>query len=121
MSFEYPLNYYQFFVSFNMGDYYECHDLLEEVWLEDRSNHFIKGLLQLSVAHYHYSYGNIKGARSMFESADTYLSKYSGKHWGISIIGVRDHIHDCLNIIPQTRPAGELPELPVLYLNIEEE
>ncbi|MBM4760722.1 DUF309 domain-containing protein [Bacillus sp. B15-48] len=124
---DYPMEYYQFFIKFNEDDYYTCHDLLEEMWMEDKRNLFLKGLLQMSVALYHYSYGNVKGTRSMLEVAHKYLGRYLPKHWGLDLVPVLEFIEDCLSIIPEDIdhvPFSEintLPKLPVLILNIEDD
>lgn len=121
----YPLNYYEFFVKFNEGDYYTCHDLLEEIWLTERDNLFVKGLLQLSVALYHYSYGNVKGTRDMMHVAYRYLKRYSPEMWGLNVDFVLHYIQECLPIIPQDidrvpyNQCSSLPQLPIIYLNIE--
>ena len=114
---DYPLEYYQFFVHFNEGDYYTCHDLLEEIWLVDRSNLFIKGLLQMCVAIYHYEYGNVKGARALMETAYKYIQPYRPKHF----------MEECITIIPQHidqiefERVNSLPRLPEFYLFLEDE
>lgn len=123
----YPPEYYQFFVSFNEGDYYTCHDLLEDIWLADRSNLFIKGLLQMSVAIYHYEYGNLKGARTMFATANRYLELYRPFYWGLDLEKVHHFINTCLSIIPQHieripfAKVDTAPVLPRLLLFLEEE
>lgn len=122
----YSLNYYEFFVKFNEGDYYTCHDLLEEIWLTERDNLFIKGLLQMSVALYHYSYGNVKGARKMFQVAILYLNRYTPTYWGVRVDEVVSFIQICLSIIPQDieqvpyDKCAHLPELPNFYLYLHE-
>ena len=123
----YPMEYYQFFVHFNEGDYYSCHDLLEEMWMTDKQNYFLKGLLQMSVAIYHYEYGNIKGARAMMETARRYLEGYRPKHWGLDLEKVHVFIEKSLFIIPQYinkvpfEEVGSLPKLPQLFLYLEED
>ncbi|CAM4330997.1 hypothetical protein BAMA_10715 [Bacillus manliponensis] len=122
---DYPLAYYEFFVKYNEEDYYTCHDLLEEMWLEDRSNLFLKGLLQMSVAQYHYSYGNIKGARMMMEVAEQYLTPYSPVYWNLDVACVITFIQTCLSILPANRDkvmfeeVHLLPPLPKLILNMK--
>jgi uncharacterized protein len=126
--FPYPIEYYEFFVKFNEGDYYTCHDLLEEMWLTDKSNLFLKGLLQMSVALYHYSYGNVKGARLMMNTASRYLTPYQPFYWGIDVENCLQFIKKCLLIIPQHiervpfEEVTQLPSLPslILYLNVNE-
>ncbi|WP_078555635.1 DUF309 domain-containing protein [Bacillus alkalicellulosilyticus] len=122
----YPLEYYQFFVKFNEGDYYTCHDLLEEVWMTDKSNLFLKGLLQMSVAIYHYEYGNIKGARMMMNAAHHYLQPYRPHYWGVNVNEVNDFIETCLSIIPHDleripfEDVNNLPQFPSFPLYLEE-
>ncbi|EMA6342285.1 DUF309 domain-containing protein [Bacillus cytotoxicus] len=114
---KYPLAYYGFFVKYNEGDYYTCHDLLEEMWLEERSNLFLKGLLQMVVAQYHYSYGNVKGARLMMEVAEQYLLPYRPVHWDLDVDEVIAYIQKCRGIIPERIdqvPYAKIHELPLL-------
>ncbi len=123
----YPLEYYQFFVKFNEGDYYTCHDLLEHIWMSEKDNYFLKGLLQMTVALYHYDYGNVKGARTMMNAAHVYLQSYRPAYWGIDLEEVNQFIEMCLSIIPhdiQSVPFEErfdLPALPELVLYLQED
>ncbi|MBT2638110.1 MULTISPECIES: DUF309 domain-containing protein [unclassified Bacillus (in: firmicutes)] len=123
---DYPVEYYEFFIKFNEGDYYTCHDLLEDMWMTDKGNLFLKGLLQMSVAIYHYSYGNVKGARLMMQAAHDYLQTYRPVYWGLNLEMVYPFIEECLGTFPADldRVAYEevtmLPVLPVLYLYLED-
>ncbi|WP_408007474.1 DUF309 domain-containing protein [Pseudalkalibacillus sp. A8] len=123
---DYPMEYYQFFIKFNEGDYYTCHDLLEEIWMTDKQNLFLKGLLQMSVAIYHYEYGNVKGARSMFERAIECFEAYPTYYWGLNTKDLSAFVNECLERIPplESVPFDEvktLPELPRIYLYLEED
>lgn len=124
---EYPIEYYQFFIKFNEGDYYTCHDLLEDMWMEDKSNLFLKGLLQMSVAIYHYSYGNVKGTRLMMKVAHEYLQPYRPKQWGLNLESVIAYIEHCISIIPDDidkvsfSKIEQLPVLPTLFLYLEDD
>lgn len=123
----YPKEYYEFFICFNEGDYYTCHDLLEELWMEDKTDLFFKGLLQMSVAIYHYEYGNVKGARLMMQAAHSYLQSYRPRHWGLDLEKVYGFISACLSIIPETidtipyEEVKTLPVLPDIYLFLEDD
>ncbi|PLR92638.1 DUF309 domain-containing protein [Bacillus sp. T33-2] len=124
---DFPIEYYEFYIKFNEGDYYTCHDLLEEMWMTDKSNYFLKGLLQMTVSLYHYGYGNVKGARSMMRAAHEYLQDYRPKHWGLDVEKVYPFIEQCLLIIPEDVdrvPFGSvqtLPPLPELFLYLEDD
>lgn len=124
---EYPLEYYEFFIKFNEGDYYTCHDLLEEMWMIEKDNLFLKGLLQMSVAIYHYEYGNVKGARLMMQTAHDYLQAYRPKFWGLDLEKVYPFIEKALALFPTDidkvlyENIEILPKLPRLYLYLEEE
>ncbi|MFX3622865.1 MAG: DUF309 domain-containing protein [Ectobacillus sp.] len=123
---DYPQEYYEFFVKFNEGDYYTCHDLLEEMWLIERDNYFLKGLLQMTVALYHYSYGNVKGARLMMGAAHRYLQPYRPLHWSLNLEKVYPFIEECLGVMPKDidrvpyEESKNLPDLPVFFLYIED-
>lgn len=123
----YPMEYYEFFVSFNEGDYYTCHDLLEEMWMTEKDNLFLKGLLQMSVAIYHYEYGNVKGARVMMQTAYDYLQAYRPKFWGLDLEKVYPFIEASLATFPKNidripfEQVGNLPKLPHLVLYMEDD
>ncbi len=56
---------------FNRGRYFDCHEALEEVWLEfsgDRKK-FLQGLIQLAVALHHLHNGNPVGAGRLLAAA----------------------------------------------------
>ncbi|WP_379970351.1 DUF309 domain-containing protein [Ectobacillus sp. sgz5001026] len=122
---DYPLEYYEFFIKFNEGDYYTCHDLLEEMWLTEMDNFFLKGLLQMSVALYHYGYGNVKGARAMMGAAKRYLQPYRPTYWSLNVEFVLQFVEQCLQIIPRDldrvpfEESKDLPLLPELVLYME--
>ncbi|WP_216830928.1 DUF309 domain-containing protein [Alkalihalobacterium elongatum] len=122
----YPMEYYEFFVKFNEGDYYTCHDLLEEIWMTDKSNYFLKGMLQMTVAIYHYEYGNVKGARLMMSAGLHYIQPYRPFYWGVDLEEIDHFIKMCLSIIPQDiervpfEQVNELPKLPQLALYLQE-
>lgn len=97
---EYPEEYYEFIRQFNQGNYYECHDLLEEIWLGDRHNHFLKGMLQLAVALHHLSYGNVAGARLLLDSSQAYLTPYEPIYWGIQVHDVLQYIKQVARCLP---------------------
>lgn len=53
----------------NEQDYYECHEVMEELWLQEGKNKLLQGLLQVAVGLYHFRNGNLSGAIKLFEQA----------------------------------------------------
>lgn len=72
---------------FNNGYFFECHDTLEEIWMETIGNDrlFLQGLIQVSVGFYHLFNKNFKGAVSQFTKGLTKLDQYRPEHKGIEL------------------------------------
>jgi len=62
--------YVRFLYDFNITrDYFECHESMEELWLEEGKPPYLQGLLQIAVALYHHRNDNISGATKLMASA----------------------------------------------------
>lgn len=121
---KYPLNYYKFIEEFNKGEYYECHDLLEDIWMVDKKNTFLKGLLQFAVAIYHFENGNISGSRKLFNTSYKYLQDYRPKHWDLNLIPIISFIESALKVLPNENripyEQTKLINFPTITLKLEE-
>jgi hypothetical protein len=62
---------------FNRGDWYDCHETLEDLWIgsEDEPRWFYQGLLQVAVALHHWRNGNYGGAISLLNGGIGYLQR----------------------------------------------
>jgi predicted metal-dependent hydrolase len=67
----------QAFGEFNRGDWYECHETLEDLWIgsEDEPRWFYQGMLQIAVALLHWRNENYGGAISLLTSGIKYLQR----------------------------------------------
>jgi len=80
---------------FNQRQFYECHDTLEEIWLQESSDEqpFLQGMIQSAVAFHHYSQGKRGAARAMFklalEKLETYPAHYQGLDLGVLVQDLR--------------------------------
>ena len=67
---------------FNNKNYYDAHEIWEELWsdypLEDAL--FIQGLIQVSVAYFHITNLNLKGAKSLFNKSLPKLKFFPSNH-----------------------------------------
>ncbi len=69
---------------FNECDFFEAHEVWEELWTDYRgeSRKFYQGLIQAAVALYHFGNGNIRGARKLYHSSRDYLRRTGRITWG---------------------------------------
>jgi len=79
---------------FNLGKYYDCHEVLEDVWREAPvpEKKFLQGLIQVAVGLHHYSTGNVIGARSLIARGHGNLCRYGERHGGIDLASFREQV-----------------------------
>ena len=79
--------YLEYFTLFHNGKYFESHEVLEKLWLRDRSESrdFYKGLIQLAAALHHLKQGNVNGAEYLRSSAMGYLKAYAPAYLGLEV------------------------------------
>ncbi|MEF3302604.1 DUF309 domain-containing protein [Paenibacillus sp. GYB003] len=82
----YDLLYVEFLYYFNVErDYFECHEVMEELWMEEGRNPLYQGLLQVAVALYHHRNGNVGGAIKLFSQGLEKLEFYPKLTMGIDL------------------------------------
>lgn len=78
--------YTAYLIYFNRDrDYFECHEVLEELWLARDKDPRYKGLLQVAVGLYHFRNGNVRGGLKMMNSAYIRLQPYPADELGIDM------------------------------------
>jgi hypothetical protein len=62
---------------FNRGDWFQCHETLEDLWVgsEGEARDLYQGTLQLAVALHHWRNGNFGGAVSLLQGGAVYLRR----------------------------------------------
>ena len=72
---------------FHDGSYFLAHEVLEDVWraAAPADRKFFQGLIQVAVALYHHSRGNLVGCRSLLARARRNLSNYPNGHFGLEL------------------------------------
>lgn len=71
--------YAGWFACFNRGEYFEAHDVLEDLWLGVRGQpiaKFYQGLIQLAGAFVHLRKNRLSPADALFRLAETNLAAY---------------------------------------------
>ncbi|MBI3735815.1 DUF309 domain-containing protein [Candidatus Sumerlaeota bacterium] len=74
--------YLKFFELFNERDFYECHEVLEDLWMETQAEErpYYQGLIQTATAFYHLENGNLAGARKLFTTGLRYLDPFPDRY-----------------------------------------
>jgi hypothetical protein len=98
--------YYQgYFDCFNRGEYYEAHEVLEELWLKVRhgpNGAFYKGLIQLAGAFVHLQKDRLRPAGALFKLARSHLGPYAKDNSGGTPLPLfkNDGTHEHLAMAP---------------------
>ncbi len=108
----YPTEYREYFRLFNERDFFEAHEVLEDLWVIEVEplKMYYKGLIQAAVAICHWERGNISGARRLYLSASGYLSPYPEQYEGFALGDFRRCLHDIFAPLKDSLPTPP-PEL----------
>ena len=82
---------------FNDCDFFEAHEVWEDLWSDCRgsSRKFYQGLIQVAVALHHFGNENIRGARKLYHSSRKYLETYGDRHMGIDLTALLSQFELC--------------------------
>src|SRR6476619_5464854 len=63
---------------FNKCDFFEAHEVWEELWADTQGppRRFYQGLIQVAVCLHHFGNGNIRGAKKLYVGCRGYLEDY---------------------------------------------
>jgi uncharacterized protein len=72
---------------FNSRHFFECHDVIEEIWMEwtgsDRT--FFQGIIHIAVGFYHLDNENYRGSRSQLSKGIAKLQRFQPAYYGIEL------------------------------------
>ncbi len=75
--------YQAYFYYFNCQKFYEAHDVLESLWLNERAgpnNNFFKALIQLAGAFVHLQKDRLQPSAALFRLSRSYLRQFPDNH-----------------------------------------
>ncbi len=72
---------------FNEEDFFECHEVFEELWSESLGDDkkFLQGMIQAAVALFHFGNENFGGAKKLYNSARQRLEPLGEQYMGIAL------------------------------------
>lgn len=113
-------------VLFNAGDFFEAHEVWEDLWAESHgpARRFYQGLIQAAVGLCHFTNGNLGGAAKLYRSSRDYMGECGDRFQGLDLAAFRRGMEECFRPVlgpePPERTARPVPELvPVLRLDPE--
>lgn len=101
---------------FNRRQFFTCHELLEEIWLEEPEEEktFYQGLIQVAAAfHQLFEKRNPRGALSLMRRGVKKLERYPPTYHGINLAGLLAALAPWLESLARQQPTDELP-LPTI-------
>jgi uncharacterized protein len=83
---------------FNKGEFYECHEYLEEAWMQEprRVRFLYQGILQVGVGFYHLQDGNWRGATGLLRNGTQRLREFEPETLGIDVARLVRESERCL-------------------------
>jgi uncharacterized protein len=83
---------------FNRGEFFECHEYLEEAWMQEsgRIRYLYQGILQVGVGFYHLQNGNWRGATGLLRNGTTRLKEFEPVTLGVDVTKLVRESERCL-------------------------
>ena len=122
---DYDPRYLAGILLFNAQDFFEAHELWEDLWSEGHGNErkFFQGLIQAAVGLCHFSNGNHGGAVKLYHSSRAYMEPCGLRLLGLDLVDFWRQMEACYQPLlsgkadRSVRPDASL--LPVLRLDPE--
>ena len=104
--------YLKFFELFNEREFYECHEVLEDLWMETagKERPYYQGLIQTATAFFHLENGNWDGSRRLFQTGLDYLEPFADEYIGFDLGRYRRTCREWLDQL-ERKHGGEKLEI----------
>lgn len=88
---------------YNAGEYFECHEVLEEIWRAEPEpvRALYQGILQIGVGFYHLGRGNWRGAVSLLTGGIEKVSRFRPRCMGVDTEALASQAQRCLDLLHQ--------------------
>lgn len=100
---------------FNRGEFFTCHEVLEEVWLEEPESEkpFYQGIIQIAAAFHHFQRGNRTGLDSLLRAGAEKLRRFPPTYHGLDLAALLVELQPWFECLANGRPLAALP-LPAI-------
>ena len=99
---------------FNHREFFECHEVLEEVWTPERGPRrlFLQSLIHVAVGFYHHGRGNPVGATRQLRKALRKMAAYLPECEGIDTARL---FEDARKVLEQIESSAEVAAYPQIH------
>jgi hypothetical protein len=89
---------------FNERDFFEAHEVWEDLWSESHGNErrFYQGLIQAAVGLFHFSGGNLGGAVKLYRSSRDYMEPCGSPFLGLDTAAFWVQMEQCFRTLLST-------------------
>jgi predicted metal-dependent hydrolase len=101
---------------FNNRLFFECHESLEEIWLEDHGEDraFYQGLIQVAAGYLKWEQGVLIGAIKLWRTGLEKLEAYPAVHFGVDLAALTRATRENLKIVEAAyEQKAAAPDIPV--------
>lgn len=93
---------------FNRGEFFECHETLEELWMIERRpiRRLYQGILQIGVAFYHLQKGRYRPVVTLLRRGSKYLEAFAPACMRVDVAGLLTSATRCLAEVQRLGPDG---------------
>ncbi len=114
---EYDPRYLQGILFFNRSDYFDAHEIWEDLWRDcpATERRFYQSLIQAAVALYHGGNGNRSGAARLSDSGKRYMEPFRPRYRGLDVEGFWSQVFDAL--APLLNGTTTTPPAPRIVLD----
>jgi predicted metal-dependent hydrolase len=109
-------------VLFNRGDFFEAHEVWEDLWMDTAGadKRFFQSLIQAAVGLLHFCNGNGRGAAKLYRSSKDYMQRYDSPHLGLDIAGFWGNMERCFaELLACEHPESKIEPKEELIPSIE--
>jgi predicted metal-dependent hydrolase len=121
---DYDPRYLAGILFFNRQDFFEAHEVWEDLWAESAGpeRRFYQGLIQAAVGLHHFCTGNTRGAVKLYRTSRAYMEPLDGPFLGLDRIAFWQQLERCFQeLLAKEGPdrSTQLDEslIPTITLN----
>jgi len=101
---DYDARYLAGILFFNAHDYFEAHEVWEDLWADSHGDErrFIQGLIQAAVGLFHFTGGNLGGALKLYRSSRDYMEPCGSPFLGLDAADFWRQMEHCFEPLLRT-------------------